>query len=1110
MKRIIIAFGLLVVLAVCSCQIKEEIEDVPDAKVFTAIIEDDTNVEIKTSMDANCNVLWKQGDQVSIFAGSTINEQYQVSDASDGKTSATLNRVTAPGFVAGGEIDNNVAFYPYAVATSIAKSGEGYIISDIVLPSVQNYAEDSFGNGSFPMAAVTTSTDDMNLKFKNVLSGLKLQLKGTATITSISITGNNNEILCGAVEVTASNTAKPTISLTDATAKTVTLDCGNGVELNTETATLFIIALPPMTMTGGFTVTVTDTEGKQMEIKTTKPQTFNRSKLLKMPALAYEGTSPAFEPQYVDLGLPSGLKWATCNVGATAPEEYGDYFAWGEVEPYYSSQDPLTWKEGKTGYNWTSYKFRTSGDSEDNIKFSKYNIESFYGVVDNKTVLDLEDDAASVQLGGNRRIPTNEEWKELIDTCTWTWTSQNGVNGQLVTGSNGNSIFLPAANYVNDTYLDNASSCGMYWSISLDSEYPFNAWGVYLSSGDIVRARFCRNWGHTIRPVEGARVSVTNVKLSNSHLDLAKGNTAYLTAAITPLYATQTAIQWTSNNTAVATVSADGEVTAVGSGTATITATTYDGGFTATCTVTVIVPEAVDLGLSSGLKWASCNLGAIAPEASGDYYAWGEIEPHYEAGYEQSESPVWTHDKTGYNWSSYQWCHNSYSSLNKYCTDGWYGSWGFADNKTILEAEDDIAYMVFGGNWRMPTDAEWTELKEQCTWTHTTINATYGLLITGPNGNSIFLPAAGIWNNTNLQEKGSLGSYWSSSIKIDYPYSSRCVTFDGYSFERGWSPRYTGQTVRPVSDEGVRISVEGVSLNLNSVILTENQSGALSATVMPSNATQPAVIWSSSNTSVVTIDYITADYGCVLFAGSEGTATITATTYDGNYSAICQVTVIADIGTGSVNEWVDLELPSGLKWATCNLCVGGFVSSPEEYGDYYAWGETEPYYSSQNPLVWKENKLAGYDWSSYGMCGGVYNTLTKYNTNGEYGIVDNKVLLETDDDVAQVNLGGSWRIPTDDDWTELSANCTVTWTKQRGVFGLLCVGHNGNSIFLPAAGNWDFAPYLSGAGVNGLYWSSMINVDSPSGAWSFGFGSEGFHTICVGRNFGCSIRPVTE
>lgn len=273
------------------CQNKElDIREVL-SKPFVATTEDYSaaaEIQTKTSLDEYGNVLWKQGDQVSIFAGSTINEQYQVTDASDGQTSAALNRVSSPGFVAGGEIANNVAFYPYATFNTIAKNGSNYVIST-TLPSIQSYAESSFGNGSFPMATVTSTTSDYNLKFKNVLGGLKLQLKGTATIASISVSGNNDEVLCGAVRVTVSNTAVPSINLTDGSATTVTLDCGTGVQLNSATATDFVIALPPMTMAGGFTVTVTDTEGKQMEIKTTRSQTITRSNLLKMPVVKYVG-----------------------------------------------------------------------------------------------------------------------------------------------------------------------------------------------------------------------------------------------------------------------------------------------------------------------------------------------------------------------------------------------------------------------------------------------------------------------------------------------------------------------------------------------------------------------------------------------------------------------------------------------------------------------------------------------------------------------------------------------------------------------------------------------------------------------------------------------------
>jgi len=290
--------GLLAIASLVSCREALDINEanMEESRVFYATIEDtDFSADTKTSLDTNRDVLWKLGDQVSIFAGSSVNEQYQVTDDSDGKTEATLNKVSSSETAAGTEINNTVALYPYTATASIEKNGGAYVISGITLPDSQTYAVGSFGNGTVPMVAVNSSTSDLNLDFKNVLGALKLQFKGTATIKSITVIGNNNEILCGPATITTGDT--PSISLPDASAKTVTLNCGDGVQLNSSTATSFFIALPPMTMTGGFTVTVKDTEGKQMVKKTTLSQTIARSRLLTMPVVNYVGSDPyLYEP----------------------------------------------------------------------------------------------------------------------------------------------------------------------------------------------------------------------------------------------------------------------------------------------------------------------------------------------------------------------------------------------------------------------------------------------------------------------------------------------------------------------------------------------------------------------------------------------------------------------------------------------------------------------------------------------------------------------------------------------------------------------------------------------------------------------------------------------
>ena len=213
-------------------------------------------------------------------------------------------------------------------------------------------------------------------------------------------------------------------------------------------------------------------------------------------------SSPIPVPEAIDLGLPSGLKWAAFNLGASKPEEYGDYYAWGETEPYYSSQNPLTWKEGKgEGYDWSSYKWCMGFDTT----ITKYCSSSSYGYngfTDTKTVLGLEDDAAHANLGGKWRMPTKEEQDELLEKCSWEWTQVNGINGRKVTGPNGNSIFLPATGNWLYTGLDGAGSWGYYWSSSLNTDGPYDAFYLYFfSAGDVGWSEYNRYGGLSVRPV---------------------------------------------------------------------------------------------------------------------------------------------------------------------------------------------------------------------------------------------------------------------------------------------------------------------------------------------------------------------------------------------------------------------------------------------------------------------------------------------------------------------------------------------------------------------------------------------------------------------------------
>ena len=186
------------------------------------------------------------------------------------------------------------------------------------------------------------------------------------------------------------------------------------------------------------------------------------------------GGSSSTGDEAVDLGLPSGLKWRSMNVGASKPEDYGNMYAWGETSP-------------KTSYTSSNYKYGSNDIYGDGVGKT------------GKKVLIAEDDAATANLGDGWRTPKISEWKELLNNCTWTWTTRNGVNGMEVKGSNGNSIFLPAAGYFGSS-LTNRGTMGSYWSSSYGSDEWAQAFEFMRT--DTSLALIDRCIGRSVRPVK--------------------------------------------------------------------------------------------------------------------------------------------------------------------------------------------------------------------------------------------------------------------------------------------------------------------------------------------------------------------------------------------------------------------------------------------------------------------------------------------------------------------------------------------------------------------------------------------------------------------------------
>lgn len=198
---------------------------------------------------------------------------------------------------------------------------------------------------------------------------------------------------------------------------------------------------------------------------------------------------------YVDLGLPSGTLWATCNVGAESPEEYGDFFAWGETAT-------------KDTYNWSTYKY-CRGREDQLTKYCCFNaaigyVYGYHGYSDDLTILQPEDDVATMNWGDEWRMPTYEEGMELCQNTTSTWVTRNGIKGMLFTGSNGNSLFILAAGCKTDDKLFFVGECGYYWLSSLHATVPSIAWFISFNTRSCGNNCYSRYYGMSVRPVRAA------------------------------------------------------------------------------------------------------------------------------------------------------------------------------------------------------------------------------------------------------------------------------------------------------------------------------------------------------------------------------------------------------------------------------------------------------------------------------------------------------------------------------------------------------------------------------------------------------------------------------
>ncbi|MBR1487453.1 MAG: Ig-like domain-containing protein, partial [Bacteroidales bacterium] len=659
--------------------------------------------------------------------------------------------------------------YPYSENNSVTLSGSSNYLTTVV-NDVQYGVADSYSPGQ----NIWIGRDlGLELSFKSLLSGIKFTFSRD-DIVMVTIKGNNGEYLAGKVNVLM-DSGVPVVSdvVEGKTVLTLKPDGGGTFRSGAVYRALFL----PTNFTDGLTVSFLTSDGTSGNRAYGKLN-FERNNP-KNAANADAGAT--WQPLYVEMGPK--IFWATRNIGAVNPWDTGDYFAWGETE-------------AKTSYSWNTYKWGTA-----NNELTKYNDDSTFGTVDNPAYLYLQadDDAARVNLGPGWLTPQKNDWQWLVDNCDWEWTDDyegTGTSGYVVTstvsGYTTSSIFLPAAGlYINAPAR--VGRAGNYWSgnhgrknVTGDEEQgmPYKAWYMNFTSSGHQVSSIDRFYGIPVRPMYYWS-SVESVSLDQTSLTIAKDATAQLTATVLPESATNPAVTWSSSDETIATVSDDGLVTGIKAGTATITVTTVDGNKTASCLVMVRkgINGHVFVEMGDGLKWAITNVGATSEEEYGDYFAWGE-----------------TAAKSDYSWSTY---------FDNPSGDGKTFTKYALDKKTQLDLSDDAASANWGGTWRMPTDAEWTALrnKDNFDWAWTgDYNGTgvKGRIVTskvpGYEGNQIFLPATGYRNGTSLRDVGSSGYYWSSSLNTSDSYDAWGVYFSSGGVGRFDDYRCFGLSVRPVSE----------------------------------------------------------------------------------------------------------------------------------------------------------------------------------------------------------------------------------------------------------------------------------------------------------------------
>ena len=1138
MRNLSISLAAMALL-VAGCQKPELDGPVMTESSFMASVETFCS-QTKTSLGPDNRILWSSDDRIAVFYGRTLADEYVIDESCVGKSNATFNSVAGEGnSLAGSELPCNVAFYPYADDLSLNGSETSYEVV-YSLPPVQHYAADSFSNGAFPMMAVTKTTADHGLQFKNVLGAMKLSLKGTQVVKSIKVEGNNGEKLSGAATLIAyANNLNPVITLTgtDESSNSVTLDCGEGVQLNTSTATDFILALPPVLFKKGFTVTVTDSNSESHTVTTGLANTVLRSSILVMPEFV--------------MGEFSGGEYA----GAGRIKIDGDFSDWEDLD---SSKVAVA-------------------ECADNAKHTALKVVKVYA---NSLFVNVYLEFDESQLGDMSYVPldifVNQEGKNGV--ADYYFVGQTGVDWLLEAPiiSEGACISYDPGMF---QYTGSREAWEWDWTVVFDAgigistgagasgKYEFailremlagvelaDTFGIafILSAPSWASVGVLPNADVTDENPEGiAPMLMVNtdcsaiVALDNESIKLYEGGRAQLDATVYSTVEAHKTIVWSSENPTIATVDQTGLVTAVSEGTTTIYAVA--GGSSATCSLTVNPIPTVDYideyginhgrGTAIGMTvWAPVNCGYHATDYQwGKLYQWGR---RYGQGYDGDAttpelaqggvSLVGGNHSTNSNvfyWGVVDWVYPGDNTL-----------WNTGTEDSPIKTKYDPC----PEGWRVPTLSELRELcKNHSEWT-TNEAGQLGYWFSGTSSyteavSRVFFPAAGYryYNNGNANNRGDDGYYW-SSWPDDGGGACHLSFYDGSAYMAKFYSCAVGCSVRcvhnssgePIQDDDDDLIVPVVDVILNHTFINFYEDGEcqLTAKLMPVDAVEQTVVWRSENPDVATVDQ-----SGLVKAMTVGTTTISAVV--GDLVASCSVTVVVKDLAEATADYVDeygvnhgKGTPVGqVVWAPVNC---GYHATDYKWGKLYQWGRKYGQGYSGDLYDYKDNIIGdvsdattpvlveervsvveGNDESnSNKFYYGSPNWADPYdNTLWNAGSESSPVKTEYDP------CPEGWRVPT---FNELSVLCQnySNWEQSGYWFsGAIVYSETAPQVFFPAACARDYYEGISSdRGHVGRYWSSLFAVHSEYYARSLFFINGYVRLGTDSRADGYSVRCVQE